>query len=196
MSWLRCCVESRHKDSENIAKYRFHILASFTEFHRVEVGSFICRVEAIHGDMDQHSRAVALKEFSSGRRHVLVATDVAARGLDIKGIKTIINLDAAKDIDTHVHRVGRTGRAGDKEGVAYTLLTPKQPHFAGRVLFTFLQIRWLSSLVHKVLCSKRDFPICGNGGWDLDPKSLSELDCRGAFTSSSCMFKIQWSPKR
>ena len=83
--------------------------------------------------MDQHSRALALKEFSTGRQQVLVATDVAARGLDIKSIKNVVNLDAAKDIDTHIHRVGRTGRAGDKEGVAYTLLTPKQTHFAGEL---------------------------------------------------------------
>lgn len=62
---------------------------------------------------------------------MLVATDVAARGLDIRSIKSVVNLDAAKDIDTHVHRVGRTGRAGDKEGTAYTLLTPKQYYFAG-----------------------------------------------------------------
>lgn len=81
--------------------------------------------------MSQHSRAQALKEFSSGRQHILVATDVAARGLDIKSIKNVVNLDAAKDIDTHIHRVGRTGRAGDKEGTAYTLLTPKQSYFAG-----------------------------------------------------------------
>ena len=85
----------------------------------------------IHGDMDQHSRAAALREFSAGRQHVLVATDVAARGLDIKSIRNVVNLDAAKDVDTHVHRVGRTGRAGDKEGTAHTLLTPKQSHFAG-----------------------------------------------------------------
>lgn len=83
--------------------------------------------------MDQHSRAIALKEFSSGRQQVLVATDVAARGLDIKSIKNVVNLDVAKDIDTHIHRVGRTGRAGDKEGLAYTLITPKQAHFAGLV---------------------------------------------------------------
>lgn len=90
-----------------------------------------CRVTAIHGDMDQHTRVQALKAFSSGKQHVLVATDVAARGLDIKSIKNVVNFDAAKDIDTHVHRVGRTGRAGDKEGTAYTLLDPKQSHFAG-----------------------------------------------------------------
>ena len=89
----------------------------------------------IHGDMDQHSRAAALREFSAGRQHVLVATDVAARGLDIKSIRNVVNLDAAKDVDTHVHRVGRTGRAGDKEGAAHTLLTSRQSHFAGGLGF-------------------------------------------------------------
>lgn len=82
--------------------------------------------------MDQHSRMSVLAEFKSGKHHVLVATDVASRGLDIKSIKSVVNYDAPKDIETHVHRIGRTGRAGDKEGVAYTLLTPKESHFAGK----------------------------------------------------------------
>lgn len=89
------------------------------------------RAAAIHGDMDQHSRMQVLHDFKAGKHHVLVATDVAARGLDIKSIKTVVNMDAAKDIDTHVHRVGRTGRAGDKDGVAYTLVTPREARFAG-----------------------------------------------------------------
>ena len=72
-----------------------------------------------------------LSDYKSGKHHVLVATDVAARGLDIKSIKTVVNVDAARDIDTHVHRVGRTGRAGDKDGVAYTLVTPQEARFAG-----------------------------------------------------------------
>lgn len=82
----------------------------------------IARVGAIHGDMSQSERMDVLSSFRSGTFHVLVATDVAARGLDIKTLKTVVNYDAAKDIDTHVHRVGRTGRAGDKEGAAHTLL--------------------------------------------------------------------------
>ena len=90
-----------------------------------------CRAGAIHGDMDQHSRMSVLAAFKSGRHHVLVATDVAARGLDIKSIKSVVNYDTAKDIDTHVHRVGRTGRAGDKEGMAHTLITPREIKFAG-----------------------------------------------------------------
>jgi ATP-dependent RNA helicase DDX42 len=59
---------------------------------------------------------------------ILVATDVAARGLDIPSIKTVINYDVARDIDTHTHRIGRTGRAGEK-GTAYTLVTPKDKEF-------------------------------------------------------------------
>ncbi|PRW59097.1 DEAD-box ATP-dependent RNA helicase 24 [Chlorella sorokiniana] len=88
------------------------------------------RVAAIHGDMDQHTRMTTLHDFKAGKFHALVATDVAARGLDIKSIKTVVNYDAAKDIDTHVHRIGRTGRAGDKEGVAYTLLLPHETRIA------------------------------------------------------------------
>ncbi|KAK9804524.1 hypothetical protein WJX73_004516 [Symbiochloris irregularis] len=89
------------------------------------------RAAAIHGDMDQHARMSALAAFKAGTHHVLVATDIAARGLDIKSIKSVVNYDTAKDIDTHVHRVGRTGRAGDREGVAYTLITPREVKFAG-----------------------------------------------------------------
>lgn len=81
--------------------------------------------------MDQHSRMAVLHDYKAGKQHVLVATDVAARGLDIKSIKSVVNYDAAKEVDTHVHRIGRTGRAGDKEGVAYTLITPYETRFAG-----------------------------------------------------------------
>ena len=90
--------------------------------------------------MDQHSRMQVLSEYKSGKHHVLVATDVAARGLDIKSIKTVVNVDAARDIDTHVHRVGRTGRAGDKDGVAYTLVTHQESRFAGTLPTTACQV--------------------------------------------------------
>jgi len=59
---------------------------------------------------------------------ILVATDVAARGLDIPAIKTVVNYDVARDIDTHTHRIGRTGRAGE-HGTAYTLVLPKDKEF-------------------------------------------------------------------
>merc|ERR1712025_934 len=64
---------------------------------------------------------------------VLVATDVAARGLDIPHIRNVINFDVARDIDTHTHRVGRTGRAGLK-GTAHTLVTVNDKEFAGHLV--------------------------------------------------------------
>ncbi|KAL2540422.1 DEAD-box ATP-dependent RNA helicase 24 [Abeliophyllum distichum] len=92
------------------------------------------RVAALHGDKDQASRMEILQKFKSGTYHVLIATDVAARGLDIKSIKSVVNFDIAKDMDMHVHRIGRTGRAGDKDGTAYTLITQKEARFAGELV--------------------------------------------------------------
>ncbi|KAM1412942.1 hypothetical protein FF1_025241 [Malus domestica] len=71
-----------------------------------------------------------LQKFRSGIYHVLVAIDVAARGRDIKSIKSVVNFDIAKDMDMHVHQIGRTGRSGDKDGTAYTLITQKEALFA------------------------------------------------------------------
>jgi superfamily II DNA/RNA helicase len=67
---------------------------------------------AIHGDKSQSQREKALARFHAGRVHTLVATDVAARGIDVSGVTHVINFDPPDDRDTYVHRVGRTGRAG------------------------------------------------------------------------------------
>jgi ATP-dependent RNA helicase DDX42 len=66
----------------------------------------------LHGDMSQVERNDIISRFRKNDFPVLVATDVAARGLDIPSIKTVVNYDVARDIDTHIHRIGRTGRAG------------------------------------------------------------------------------------
>lgn len=87
----------------------------------------------LHGDMDQIDRNKVITEFKRKEVPILVATDVAARGLDITHIKTVINYDIARNIDTHTHRIGRTGRAGEK-GVAYTLVTEKDKEFAGHLV--------------------------------------------------------------
>eukprot|EP00201_Polytomella_parva_P001344 CAMPEP_0175084108 /NCGR_PEP_ID=MMETSP0052_2-20121109/27838_1 /TAXON_ID=51329 ORGANISM="Polytomella parva, Strain SAG 63-3" /NCGR_SAMPLE_ID=MMETSP0052_2 /ASSEMBLY_ACC=CAM_ASM_000194 /LENGTH=700 /DNA_ID=CAMNT_0016355799 /DNA_START=92 /DNA_END=2193 /DNA_ORIENTATION=+ len=95
------------------------------------------RAVSLHGDLDQHARMRVLDAFRSGKEHVLVATDVLARGLDVRTIKTVICFDAARDMDTHVHRVGRAGRAGDKEGVAVSLLVkgvPEDARFAAGLI--------------------------------------------------------------
>lgn len=77
---------------------------------------------AIHGDKDQYQRDQALNGLKSGTIKVLVATDVAARGLDIKGIGLVVNYDPANNTEDYVHRIGRTGRAGNK-GYAVTFMT-------------------------------------------------------------------------
>jgi ATP-dependent RNA helicase DDX42 len=96
-------------------------------------------LETLHGDKHQSDRKAALKAFSKGRVNVLIATDVAGRGLDIPHVATVINYDPAKNLDTHVHRVGRAGRlstsggegaAQFEQGSAYTLLLPTQADFA------------------------------------------------------------------
>ncbi|GJP78338.1 hypothetical protein CLOP_g8656 [Closterium sp. NIES-67] len=92
------------------------------------------KVGALHGDLDQARRSEVVRQLKKGELHVVVATDVAARGLDIRSIKTVINLDSARDMDAHVHRVGRTGRAGDTDGVAISVVTGKEARFAGELV--------------------------------------------------------------
>lgn len=87
----------------------------------------------LHGDMDQTERNNVITRFKKKEVSVLVATDVAARGLDIPHIKTVVNYDIARDIDTHTHRIGRTGRAGEK-GTAFTLVIEKDKEFAGHLV--------------------------------------------------------------
>lgn len=81
--------------------------------------------EAIHGDLDQNARERVLGRFRANQLKVLVATDVAARGLDIEDISHVFNYHLPDDAEVYIHRIGRTGRAG-KTGVAITLLSPRE----------------------------------------------------------------------
>ncbi|MCP4498844.1 MAG: DEAD/DEAH box helicase [Deltaproteobacteria bacterium] len=78
---------------------------------------------AIHSDLDMAARGRALQDLDKGRIQVLVATDVAARGIDVQGIGRVVNYDFPDEIESYVHRIGRTGRAG-REGHALTFVTP------------------------------------------------------------------------
>lgn len=82
-------------------------------------------VEGMHGDMSQAHRIRTLRKFKEGSLNYLIATDVAARGIDVEGITHVINYDLPQDVESYVHRIGRTGRA-NREGIAYSLVSPKE----------------------------------------------------------------------
>ena len=83
------------------------------------------QAEGLHGDLTQRHRDIVMNKFRNGQIHILVATDVAARGLDISGVTHVFNFDLPQEIDSYVHRIGRTGRAG-KEGLAMTFVEPRE----------------------------------------------------------------------
>lgn len=106
------------------------------------------RVAAIHGDKSQMARQRALQDFKNGRMRVLVATDIAARGIDISSLPYVVNYDVPESPETYVHRIGRTGRAGNV-GVALTLATPEDRS----------QLRDIEKLIKMRIPAVRDHPF-------------------------------------
>jgi ATP-independent RNA helicase DbpA len=84
--------------------------------------------DALHGDLEQREREEVLARFANGSLRVLVATDVAARGIDIACLPMVLSAEIASDADQHVHRIGRTGRAGET-GLAVSIVTPSEAHW-------------------------------------------------------------------
>ncbi len=109
---------------------------------------------AIHGDRTQPERERALAAFKSGEVRVLVATDVAARGLDIESLPVVVNFEIPFDPEDYVHRVGRTGRAG-KDGIAISLVSFEEEE----------QLKGINRLL------KRDLPVRQVRGFEVDPLS-------------------------
>lgn len=124
-------------------------------------------IQALQGDMEQHDRDRALVRFANKSVSILIATDVAARGLDIESLDLVINFHIARDSEVHVHRIGRTGRAGNK-GLACSFFNDKEHHkimlleeYLGRVISP-------TELPHKSIL---DRPI--------DPPPMSTLQIDG-----------------
>jgi len=105
--------------------------------------------KTLHGGLTQNRRTNLMEGFHRGRPHVLVATDVAARGLDIKDISHIFNYDVPKTVDDYTHRIGRTARIG-KEGKAITLLS-REDHESFRKIVRYLEIECLSESFPKTI---------------------------------------------
>ncbi|MGC3871941.1 ATP-dependent RNA helicase DbpA [Halomonas sp. GXIMD04776] len=87
---------------------------------------------ALHGDLEQRQRDQVLVRFANRSVNLLVATDVASRGLDISGLDAVISVDPTPDAEIHLHRIGRTGRAGER-GLALALFTPQETHRRERI---------------------------------------------------------------
>ena len=103
------------------------------------------KTEVIHGDRSQSQRSSALKRFADSKSRILVATDVAARGLDISHIAHVINFDLPNASDDFIHRIGRTGRAGAK-GVATTFVTPLEKRDAKKLEKELkIQFEWIDA---------------------------------------------------
>jgi len=121
--------DKRHKLRELLSDATLHQVLIFTRTKRRandvarQLHESGVTADAIHGNKSQNARQKALDRFRSGRLRVLVATDIAARGLDVDGISHVINFDLPNEPENYVHRIGRTGRAG-ASGVAISLCDP------------------------------------------------------------------------
>ncbi|KAE9594875.1 putative RNA helicase [Lupinus albus] len=127
---------------------------------------------AIHGDKSQGERDYVLNQFRSGKSPILVATDVAARGLDIKDIRVVINYDFPTGVEDYVHRIGRTGRAG-ATGVAYTFFSEQDWKHAGDL------IKVLEGANQHVLPQLRDIASRGPPNFGKDRGGVNRFDSGG-----------------
>lgn len=132
------------------------------------------QAEGLHGDMSQHLRDVAMGRFRNGSTNILIATDVAARGIDVDDVEVVINYDLPQDNEYYVHRIGRTGRAG-KTGRSFTFVS-------GKEIFRIRQIeRFCKTTIEekklpgasKVLKAKADKYL--NRAWELHEHEDIEL---------------------
>ncbi|MCA1553676.1 MAG: DEAD/DEAH box helicase, partial [Chloroflexi bacterium] len=96
------------------------------------------RASVIHGNRSQSQRIAALEAFRRGQARVLVATDIAARGIDVEGVTHVVNYDVPMQSEDYVHRIGRTGRA-QAAGSAYTLFTPNDEDMVRQIEFLLKQ---------------------------------------------------------
>ncbi len=116
------------------------------------------KVDSIHGDKTQNLRQEALQKFKNGDVNILIATDVAARGIDVKNVDAVINFDLPNISETYVHRIGRTGRAG-KNGVAYSFCSADERDY----------VISIQKLINKHIDIVEEHP------YPLDPKAKPEV---------------------
>lgn len=135
---------------EVLSKHKTELLCRLLSFHNIKLGVVFCNTkkmvddlvetlkfrgyfaDGLHGDMNQNTRDKVMMGFRKGTTQILVATDVAGRGIDVNNIDAVINYDLPRDDEDYTHRVGRTGRAG-KEGKAFTFISKRQRNHIIRI---------------------------------------------------------------
>jgi ATP-dependent RNA helicase RhlE len=133
-------------------KHRANRLHQYLERHGISA-------DRVHGNRSQPQRTQALADFKSGRIRVLVATDIAARGIDVEGLSHVVNFDVPNVPDDYIHRVGRTARAG-ATGMAFTFVSPEEMN----------ELRAIERAVAKVLPRKT------LDGFDYQPRTAEKLE--------------------
>ena len=116
------------------------------------------KIDSIHGDKTQNDREKALENFKDGKINILIATDVAARGIDIDNLDAVINFDIPNISETYVHRIGRTGRAGNSGNAFSFCSADEKPYIAG-----------IQQLINTVI------PVMDDHPYVLDPKAKREI---------------------
>ena len=132
------------------------------------------KADGLHGDMSQHQRDTVMRRFRAGSTNVLIATDVAARGIDVDNVEAVINYDIPQDIEYYVHRIGRTGRAG-KTGRSFTFASGSEIYRIReieRICHTTIEEKKLPG-ASKVLKAKADKYL--NKAWTLHEHEDMEL---------------------
>lgn len=163
------------------------------------------QAEGLHGDMSQHQRDVAMGRFRNGSTNILIATDVAARGIDVDNVEAVINYDIPQDIEYYVHRIGRTGRAG-RTGRSFTFASARElPRIREieRICRTTIEEKKLPGAA-KVLKAKADKYIDQaweqHGHEDIElmksflQRKMDEEDC-DALELAAVMLKLQVGDK-
>tara|TARA_B100000003_G_scaffold36712_3_gene30890 strand:+ start:1087 stop:2499 length:1413 start_codon:yes stop_codon:yes gene_type:complete len=138
-------------------------------------------VSSLHGDLTQNKREKIISNYKSGESKILVATDVAARGLDIDGVTTVVNYDLPDDFENYVHRIGRTGRMG-RHGVAWNFVSKNEKEKLNRIASTWnLKIPYTNP--PEIKDGKRD-KIRKRDDWEEESNSFGMVRIEIAITSS------------
>ena len=136
--------------------------------HRLSI-----RVEQMHSDLTQEKREEVMRQFKAGNIDLLVATDVVARGIDIDNIRMVINYDIPHDPEDYVHRIGRTARGGNDEGLAITFISEKEQPGFGRIE------EFLGKVIYKIPVDQSFGPTP-----EYHPEQRVRTDRRGGKPSS------------